>query len=139
MRTLYQTKVVAIGGRDGHVRSEDGIIDLDVRKPKSMGGPDGAYTNPEQLFAAGYSACFGSALMAIAAHKHLKIESKVTATVGLQVSETDGYSITAAIDVAISGVEKDVALDLLALAHATCPYSKATRNNVDVRVNLVEA
>jgi len=139
MNTIYQTKVVATGGRDGKVVSEDGVLNLDVRVPNSMGGAGGAYTNPEQLFAAGYAACFDSALNHIARLERKKIQSKVTATVGLQMSESDGFNIIVNMDVAIAGVEKSVAHELLAKAHATCPYSKAIRNNVEVTVNLVEA
>jgi Ohr subfamily peroxiredoxin len=139
MNTIYQTKVVATGGRDGKVASEDGVLNLDVRVPNTMGGTGGAYTNPEQLFAAGYAACFDSALNHIARLERKKIQSKVTATVGLQMSETDGFNIVVSMDVEIAGVEKAVAQELLAKAHATCPYSKAIRNNVEVTLNLVEA
>ena len=139
MNTIYQTKAVATGGRDGKVVSEDGVLNLDVRVPNSMGGAGGAYTNPEQLFAAGYAACFDSALNHVARLQRAKIQTKVTATVGLQMSETDGFNIIVNMDVEIAGVEKSVAQELLAKAHATCPYSKAIRNNVEVTVNLVEA
>ena len=139
MNTIYQTKVVATGGRDGKVASEDGVLNLDVRVPNTMGGAGGAYTNPEQLFAAGYAACFDSALNHIARLERKKIQSKVTATVGLQMSQTDGFNIVVSMDVEIAGVEKSVAQELLSKAHATCPYSKAIRNNVEVTLNLVEA
>ena len=139
MNTIYQTKVVATGGRDGKVASEDGVLNLDVRVPNTMGGAGGAYTNPEQLFAAGYAACFDSALNHIARLERKKIQSKVTATVGLQMSQTDGFNIVVSMDVEIAGVEKSIAQELLAQAHATCPYSKAIRNNVEVTLNLVEA
>ncbi|SDC93389.1 organic hydroperoxide resistance protein [Williamwhitmania taraxaci] len=139
MNTIYQTKAVATGGRDGKVVSEDGVLNLDVRVPKSMGGAGGAYTNPEQLFAAGYAACFDSALNHIARLERKKIQSKVTATVGLQMEEATGFNIIVTMDVEITGVEKSVAQELLAKAHATCPYSKAIRNNVEVTLNLVEA
>jgi Ohr subfamily peroxiredoxin len=134
--TIYQTKATATGGRDGRVTSEDGILDLEVRIPKTMGGAGGA-TNPEQLFAAGYAACFDSALNFIARTQKHKIQSKVTATVGLQSSEETGFNIIAALDVQIEGVDRDIAQQLVTAAHATCPYSKATRNNVDVKVNLL--
>jgi len=138
MNIIYQTKATASGGRDGKVLSEDGVLDLEVRVPRSMGGSGGAYTNPEQLFAAGYAACFDSALNHVARMQKMKIDSKVTATIGLQMSETKGFDISVALDVEINGVEKSAALDLLEKAHATCPYSKAIRNNVEVKVNLLE-
>jgi len=139
MNTVYQTKVTATGGRDGKVVSEDGVLALEVRIPKVMGGAGGAYTNPEQLFAAGYAPCFDSALNHVARLQKVKITSQTTATVGLNSSETSGFDLFVTLDVKIEGVERDVALGLLEKAHATCPYSKATRNNVEVKVNLVEA
>jgi len=139
MNIIYQTKATATGGRDGNVKSDDGVLDLEVRVPSSMGGAGGAYTNPEQLFAAGYAACFDSALNHVARTQKLTIHSKVTATVGLQMSATDGFGICVTMDVEINGVDKSTAHELLEKAHATCPYSKAIRNNVDVQVNLVES
>ncbi|MBN1987866.1 MAG: organic hydroperoxide resistance protein [Bacteroidales bacterium] len=139
MNTIYETKVTATGGRDGRVTSEDGILDLNVRIPNAMGGQGGNYTNPEQLFAAGYSACFDSALNHVARLQRQKITSKTTAKVGLQASETDGFNIVVTIDVEIGGVDTQVANELLIKAHATCPYSKAIRNNVVVTLNLVDS
>jgi len=137
MKTIYQTKASATGGRNGQVKSEDGVLDLEVRIPKEMGGQGGAYTNPEQLFAAGYSACFDSALNLVARMDriHLK-DSKVSATVGIQ-AEANDFNIVVKLDVEIPGVERNIALDLLQKAHAVCPYSKAIRNNVNVELNLV--
>lgn len=139
MNTIYQTKVTATGGRDGKVNSEDGVLDLNVRVPNAMGGQGGKYTNPEQLFAAGYAACFDSALNHVARLQRQKITSKTTATVGLQASDTEGFNIVVAIDVEIGGVETRMAHELLLKAHATCPYSKAIRNNVVVTLNLVDS
>ncbi|MGD9977078.1 MAG: organic hydroperoxide resistance protein [Bacteroidales bacterium] len=138
MKTIYQTKVTAEGGRNGRVVSEDGILNFDVRVPQAMGGGGGSYTNPEQLFAAGYAACFDNALIYLARRQKLKINSKVTATVGLQETESGGFALIANLDVEIPGVEKSVAHELIAQAHATCPYSNAIRNNVNVKVSLVE-
>lgn len=138
MKTIYQTKATATGGRDGKVTSEDGILELEVRVPKSMGGAGGAYTNPEQLFAAGYAACFDSALTFVSRLQKVKINSKVTATIGLQMSDTDGFNIAVVLDVEIIGIGRNLALELLEKAHAACPYSKAIRNNVDVKINLVQ-
>lgn len=137
MKTIYQTKATATGGRNGHVETEDGILNLEVRMPTSMGGQGKPYTNPEQLFAAGYSACFDSALNHVARMQKQRITSTVSAHVSLVMhSETD-LRIDVQLDVHIEGVEREKAEELLALAHQTCPYSKATRNNVDVKLNLV--
>jgi lipoyl-dependent peroxiredoxin len=138
MSTIYQTKATTTGGRNGLIKSEDGVLNIEVRIPKEMGGQGGSYSNPEQLFAAGYSACFDSALNMVARMQkiHLK-DSKVSATVGLQSSEEEGFNIIVTLDVEIPGIEKAVALDLLNKAHAACPYSKAIRNNVNVTLNLL--
>ncbi|MDJ1466406.1 organic hydroperoxide resistance protein [Cytophagaceae bacterium DM2B3-1] len=136
MKTIYETKATATGGRNGKVSTEDGILNLEVRMPNSMGGNGGNYTNPEQLFAAGYAACFDSALQFVARSQKLRIESQVTATVGLQSSETEGITLVAALEADIQGVDREVAQQLLEKAHATCPYSRAIHHNVNVSVTL---
>lgn len=136
MKTIYETKATATGGRNGKVSTEDGILNLEVRMPNSMGGNGGNYTNPEQLFAAGYAACFDSALQFVARSQKLRIESQVTATIGLQSSETDGITLVAALEADIQGVDREVAQQLLEKAHATCPYSRAIHTNVNVSVTL---
>lgn len=138
MPTVYQTKATAKGGRNGTVVSEDGVLNLEVRVPKSMGGPGGEYTNPEQLFAAGYAACFDSALNFVAKLQRAKIDSSVTATVGLQMAGLTSMKLAVSLDVEINGVDRETARRLLEKAHATCPYSNALRNNVDVKLNLVD-
>lgn len=137
MEAIYKTTVSASGGRDGKVNSEDGLIAFEVRIPKEMGGAGGHYTNPEQLFAAAYSACFDSAVNYVAKLQKIRIQSKTTATVGIQSSETEGLNIVVDLDVEINGVEREIALELLQKAHQVCPYSKATRNNVVVTLNLL--
>lgn len=137
MNPIYSTRVTATGGRDGKVVSEDGVLQVEVRIPKEMGGAGGAYTNPEQLFAAGYAACFDSALNFVALKQKIKIQSSITATVSLNTSETGGFDLSVVLEAAIQGVDRDTALNLLEQAHATCPYSRATRNNVDVQVKLL--
>ncbi|MCG8697007.1 MAG: Ohr family peroxiredoxin, partial [Bacteroidales bacterium] len=97
----------------------------------------GEFTNPEQIFAVGYAACFDGALNLVARQHRHKISSEVKATVSLQMSETEGFNIAAALDVTIDGVEKQVAQELLDMAHATCPYSKAIKGNVEISVNLI--
>lgn len=138
MKPVYETTVTASGGRDGRVVSKDGVIDLEVRTPKEMRGPGGAYTNPEQLFAAGYAACFDSALNFVARTDRKKITSQVTATVGLKLAGLSGFELVVTLDVLVEGVDRDTALKLLEKAHKTCPYSKALRKNVEVKVNLVQ-
>ena len=137
MDAIYKTKATATGGRDGKVVTEDGILQLDVRIPKEMGGAGGAYTNPEQLFAAGYAACYDSALNFVARSQKIKINSMVTSTVGLKMSTPGSIDLVVALDVEVGGVDRETAQKLLEQAHATCPYSKAIRNNVDVQVNLI--
>jgi Ohr subfamily peroxiredoxin len=133
---IYQTKATAAGGRNGKVKSEDGVLEMDVRIPKSMGGPGGDFTNPEQLFAAGYAACFDSALNLIARQSKHKITSETEVSVGLESSENNEFNLVVSIGVSIEGTDKETARNLLELAHKTCPYSKAVKNNVDVTVHL---
>jgi lipoyl-dependent peroxiredoxin len=136
MEPVYRTEVTATGGRNGKVKSSDGVLEHEVRIPKEMGGH---YTNPEQLFAAGYAACFDSALNFVALQNKTRLQdTKVTAKIGLISSPEQGFSITAELDVEIPGIEHEKAQHLLELAHATCPYSKATRNNVPVKINLIQ-
>jgi len=137
MEPVYQTTVVATGGRNGKIISKDGVLDVEVRVPKEMGGAGGAFSNPEQLFAAGYAACFDSALNFIAMMDKVKITSSVTATVGVVMPSSTEFNLVVTLDAHIEGVDKDVAQQLLDKAHATCPYSKAIKGNVEVTVNLV--
>jgi len=135
MKHLYQTKVSVQGGRDGRVQSEDGHFQLDLSIPKALGGPgkQGA-TNPEQLFAAGYAACFESAIRHVARAKKTAIPSlSVEAEVGLISVET-GFALTVGLDVHFSGLELSLCEELVSAAHITCPYSNAVRNNVDVKI-----
>lgn len=139
MNAIYKTKVTTSGGRNGHIKSEDGIIDLEVRIPKEMGGQGGAYSNPEQLFAAGYSSCFDSALNYVALLDKVKLQNtSVTAVVGINNHPEKGFSIEVELDVYIPGIEKELALTLLDKAHKACPYSKAISGNVDVKLNLIQ-
>jgi lipoyl-dependent peroxiredoxin len=123
------------GGRDGHVRSSDGIIDQDVKFPKEMGGPGGA-TNPEQLFAAGYSACFHGALRLAGKNKGVRIpdDASVYAAVGIGRDDTS-MAISVALTAHLPGLDQARADELVEAAHQLCPYSKATRGNVDVQLN----
>ena len=134
----YTTKATATGGRDGHARSEDGALDLKLSTPKELGGAGGEGANPEQLFAAGYSACFIGALKAAGAQMKVKVptDTSVTATVGIGPRSEGGFGITADLLVDLPGVEHAVAERLVETAHQICPYSNATRGNVDVGLTL---
>jgi Ohr subfamily peroxiredoxin len=128
--TAYATS--SGGGRDGAVRSDDGILDLELKYPPELGGPGGG-TNPEQLFAAAYSACFHGALRLVAGKEKVSVPDGTTieAAVGIGPDETS-FAITAALTVTLPGLDQAKADDLVAKAHQVCPYSKATRGNVDV-------
>jgi Ohr subfamily peroxiredoxin len=137
MSLLFTTRVTATGGRDGRVTSEDGVLDFEVRLPKELGGKGGAYTNPEQLFAAGYAACFDSSIAFVARSQKLKLTSRVTAAVGLQRSTEAALDLAVSLDVQINGVDRETAERVLQMAHAVCPYSRAIHQSVDVKVNLL--
>ncbi|QJY45441.1 organic hydroperoxide resistance protein [Pseudonocardia broussonetiae] len=120
------------GGRDGHVRTSDGILDEDVKMPPALGGPGGA-TNPEQLFAAAYATCFHGALRLVAKNKGVAVPDGATveAAVGL-ASDDSGFGISATITAHLPGLDQAQADEIVEGAHQVCPYSKATRGNVDV-------
>ncbi|ONI81924.1 organic hydroperoxide resistance protein [Saccharothrix sp. ALI-22-I] len=134
MQVLYTAEAIALGdGRNGEVRSSDGVIDEQLSVPKELGGEGGDKTNPEQLFAAGYAACFHSALKVAARQAKAKIgETTVTAKVGLGPNGTGGFQLTVALATHIPGVEQAVAEKLVEAAHQICPYSNATRGNIEV-------
>lgn len=139
MKTLYKAQATATGGRNGQVKSSDDVLNLEVRMPKELGGTGGAFTNPEQLFAAGYSACFDSALNHVARMQKIEIkDTEVTATVGIGSIPSGGFGLEVALEVKIPGVEREVAQKLLETAHQVCPYSNATRNNIEVSLTLVD-
>jgi lipoyl-dependent peroxiredoxin len=139
IEVLYTTESTATGGgRDGHVKSDDGRIDLDTRPPKAVGG-SGEGTNPEQLFSAGYAGCFLSALRLVAGKSKVKLDDATTVTVevGLGKDPADGgFGITAKIVGYLPGLDQSDASDLLEAAHEVCPYSKATRGNIDVDISV---
>ncbi|UOQ49189.1 organic hydroperoxide resistance protein [Gracilibacillus caseinilyticus] len=131
---LFTSKATATGGRDGHVKSDDGLIDLNLVNP--AGGGDGKGSNPEQLFAAGYSACYDGALNLMASKQKKDIDSSITAEVSLNKDEADGgFKISVVLNVEIKGVSQEEAEELAKQAHDFCPYSKATRGNIDVELN----
>lgn len=137
VQVLYTAEATATGdGRDGRVESSDGLVATAVATPKELGGAGGA-TNPEQLFAAGYAACFHSALRLVARRAKVSVEgSEVTARVGIGPNGSGAFGLTVALDVTLPGVDRPAAEELLAQAHQVCPYSNATRGNIDVTVAL---
>lgn len=137
MEKLYTAKVSVKGGRNGHVKSDDGIIDMDVRMPKGLGGDGGEFTNPEQLFGATYSTCYDGALNLVARMGKHKIESTTTAHVTIGKEADGGLAIAVQLDIEVKGVERKIAQELVNQAHQVCPYSKAIRNNVEVILNLL--
>ena len=132
---LYTAVATSTGdGRNGHVRSSDGLVDADVRMPKEMGGAGGA-TNPEQLFAAGYAACFHSALKLTSKQAKIAItDSAVTAEVGIGPNGVGGFGLAVTLHVELGGVSQEEGEKAAELAHAVCPYSNATRGNIDVKL-----
>ena len=140
MDSLFTATVTAEGGRAGQVKSKDGILDLNLVSPKELGGPGGEGTNPEQLFAAGYSACFDGALNLVIKNEKVNdvTDTSVTADVHFLKDEADGgYKVGADLYVKVDGVDKDKAKELVEAAHQVCPYSKATRGNIDVNLHVV--
>lgn len=137
MQTLYTTTAVATGdGRNGHVQTTDGLLDADVRMPAELGGAGGA-TNPEQLFAAGYAACFHSALKLVAGkHGGDATDSEVVADVSLGLLPSGGFGLAVALEVTLPAMDRESAEVLVKAAHEVCPYSNATRGNIDVTVGV---
>jgi Ohr subfamily peroxiredoxin len=135
MRTLYTAVSTAHGGRDGHVRSSDGIVDLDLRTPNEMGGSGGAGTNPEQLFAAGYAACFESAMRAVARKQKKPLaDATVTGHVSFNVTDQGKYVLSVELHGKVDGISHEEAEALMRAAHEVCPYSNATRGNIEVKL-----
>ncbi|MFO1127914.1 MAG: organic hydroperoxide resistance protein [Rhodospirillales bacterium] len=139
MEVLYRTQATAKGGRDGgRSTSADGVLDVKLAMPKELGGPGGAATNPEQLFAAGYAACFLSAIKFVAGQEKVKLsdDSTVTAEVGIgQIP--GGFGLDIGLKAHLPGLDAATARGLVEKAHTVCPYSNATRNNIDVRLDVV--
>lgn len=138
MAALYTAEATATGeGRGGRTRSSDGVVDLDLAVPKEMGGPGGAASNPEQLFAAGYAACFHSALQVVARKAKVSLaESSVTARVGIGSNGNGGYGLSVGMVVALPGLDAEQAHKLVEQADQVCPYSNAVRGNVDIDLRL---
>jgi osmotically inducible protein OsmC len=138
--TVYAATATAYGdGRNGHVTSDDDVLDLDLAVPKEMGGPGGYLTNPEQMFAAGYAACFHGAFKRAGSQAKADLTgSTVTATVGMRRQGT-GFGLAVELQIAAPRVPYEQAKELVALAHERCPYSNATRGNIPVTVEVARA
>jgi len=137
-KVLYRAEVEVTGGRNGHASSTDKHLDVNLSMPKEMGGTGGEGTNPEQLFAAGYSACFLSALQFVAGKKKIALppNSSIHGIVGIgQVP--GGFGLEVELKISIPGIDKTAATDLIEAAHQVCPYSNATRNNIEVKLTVV--
>jgi osmotically inducible protein OsmC len=134
----YKATATSTGGREGTSRSSDGVLDLKLTTPKELGGGGAVGTNPEQLFAAGYSACFIGALKFVAGQQKVALpaDTSITASVGIGQIPA-GFGIEVEMQISIPGVERAKAQALVDAAHQVCPYSNATRGNIEVRLNLV--
>jgi lipoyl-dependent peroxiredoxin len=139
MNVLYRTEAVATGGRTGHAETMDGALKVDLVTAKELGGPGGAGNNPEQLFAAGYAACFLGALKYVAGQRKVKVPDDTTVTAAVGIGPRDdgqGFGLDVALTVDIPGMDQGEARELVDRAHIVCPYSDATRNSLDVKVSL---
>ena len=134
---LYTATATAQGGRNGRVRSSDGVVDMPLAMPKELGGAGGAVTNPEQLFAAGYAACFESALRLVAgmAGKNVK-DASITASATIGKTQDGGFALAVELKGKMPGLSKEEAEQLMHTAHTVCPYSKATAGNIDVKLSV---
>lgn len=137
MKTLYSTSATATGGRNGQVKSDNGVLDIAVRMPKGLGGTNDDFANPEMLFAAGYSACFDSALNLVIKKGNIQTgETSVSAKVSIGQNENGGFGLEAELHANIPGVSIEIAQALIEKAHEICPYSNATRGNMPVRLTV---
>ena len=140
-KALYTAQATSTGGRTGSTESNDGALKLPLDTPKELGGAGGAGTNPEQLFAAGYSACFIGAMKAVAAREKLTLSPDVSikadVAIGPMTGKEGAFSIAVKMAVSVPGMDKAAAEKLVATAHEVCPYSNATRGNIDVALSVV--
>ncbi len=140
-KALYTAHATSTGGRAGKTRSDDGAIDLQLSTPAGLGGSGGSGTNPEQLFAAGYSACFIGAMKAVARKQQIELSNDVSidasVSIGPMTGKDGAFGIAVTMDVRVPDMDRAAAEKLVAAAHEVCPYSNATRNNVDVTLKVV--
>lgn len=138
-KVLYTAQATATGGREGRAESSDGVLDLQLSTPRELGGAGGAGTNPEQLFAAGYSACFLGALKFVAGQNKVALpaDTQITGRVGIGAIPT-GFGIEVELTIAVPGLPREQVEALVAKAHIVCPYSNATRGNIDVTLVIAD-
>ena len=140
-KALYTAHASATGGRTGKTESSDGRVKLDLSTPKELGGDGGAGTNPEQLFAAGYSACFIGAMKAVAARQKIALPADVSiksdVSIGPMTGKEGAFGIAVAMAISIPGMDKAAAQSLVNAAHEVCPYSNATRGNIEVKLSVI--
>ncbi len=137
-KVLYTAHATSSGGRDGSARSDDGALDVKLTVPKGLGGSGGAGTNPEQLFAAGYSACFLGALKSVAGKQKVALPAKTSISADVGIGPIpQGFGIQVALHVNCPGMAREAAQKLIDAAHQVCPYSNATRGNIEVALNVV--
>lgn len=140
-KALYTAQATSTGGRTGTTKSSDGAINLNLVTPAGLGGPGGAGTNPEQLFAAGYSACFIGAMKAVAAREKISLPADVSITsdvaIGSMTGKAGAFGVSVAMSISVPGMDRKAAEALVATAHEVCPYSNATRGNIDVSLTVV--
>ena len=139
MHALYTATATAAGGRNGSIRSSDGVLDLHLAYPKELGGPGGAATNPEQLFAAGYAACFENALLRVARERKAPIrESSVTAHVAIGRDAKGFFELAVEMDISVPDRNRAEIEEMVKIAHEeVCPYSRATRGNIEVKLRVI--
>ena len=137
MKALYTAVATATGGQKRKVTSDNGVLSLELRSPKALGGANDDYTNPEQLFAAGYAACFDSALGLVLRQSKLRATTAVTAEVSLGENGEGGFGLAVKLRVEVDGIDREAAQQAMERAHQVCPYSNATRGNIDVTLELV--
>ena len=139
VNVLYTTQATAIGGRDGRATTKDRSLDVKLTTPKELGGPGGPGNNPEQLFAAGYAACFIGAMKFVSSQGGPKFpqDASVTASVGIGPRSEGGFGLVVGLAVSLPGISSSSANSLVEKAHQVCPYSNATRNNVDVKLEVI--
>jgi len=140
-KALYTARATSTGGRTGTTESSDGKVKLQLSTPKALGGDDGPGTNPEQLFASGYSACFIGAMKAVAARQKISLPANVSITadvsIGALANKPGAFGIAVAMAISVPGIDKAAAEALVKAAHEVCPYSNATRGNIDVALTVV--
>ncbi|AUN33865.1 organic hydroperoxide resistance protein [Niveispirillum cyanobacteriorum] len=138
MKVLYTANVTSTGGRDGRATSDDGLLDVKLALPKELGGAGGA-TNPEQLFAAGYTACFIGAMKFVGGRDKIAVPANVSVTANVSIGprEDEGFGLAVKLNVSLPGLDAATAQDLVARAHKVCPYSHATKGNISVETVIV--